>query len=315
MASTIIKFPDGRTEVKNIKTAYHEVNGTDYIVFETGKMDNGNEVVGVSYKVNGEERYQKIVDIEEWKKAKGILVKDLHDQQENFEYTILKEETLVTEDYAKDLALRAENLTKLTANYEEFLKSKQVSQPEATIDPFSTNEMVSPIISEVNEEIAPAVSIAPMPEMTKVEENIVSAPIMETPIMDSPSIQEVSKVTEPMPSPILDTQIPNENISIFPTVSSVEQANNNENSNTTLSSSAVENSYIENMNALIEQMKKLTANYIKEMENLKIISIETFKQIQELKKLAETTVKNAETVMANAKNNVYEQEPVLSKVA
>ncbi len=317
MASTIIKFPDGRTEEKKLITAYKEVGGVEYEVFDTESFDeNQNKIVGVSYKPVNEERFQKIVDIEEWKKAKGILVNDLHDQKESFEYMTPQEETLVTEDFMHNLALRKENLDKLIANYEEYVKSKQTTVEEIQeINPFATQEIVEPQVAEVAQETisevqpAPIVeevipetpSVAPTPEVqtAPIEENIVEAPIFQN-VENTNMAQESSTIVD---EPNVSSVVEDNNVVDF----QPQIENNNP--------SSVENTYIENINTLIDQMKKITDEYIKQMEHMKNVSIEEFKQIKELRQLAESTVQKAESVMASANNNVEEQQKVLTKVA
>lgn len=319
MAEKVVNFvrPDGSKEAKKIITAYKVVGGVEYNVIDTEKYDeNNNKIVGVSYKPANEERFQNIVDMEEWKKAKGLLVDDLHDKKDTFEYRIPQEETLVTEDFMHNLALREENLNKLVANFEEFLKSKETiveSTPE--INPFATQEIVTPQIAQEPEAIIPEISPAPIvdtivpetPSIIPTPEMVQSASIENNNILEFPSAENTNLVQEqnttldtPSVSPIVEE---NKVVDI-----PKQEVQNN--------ASSVENAYIENINTLIEQMKKITDEYIKQMEHMKNVSIEEFKQIKDLRQLAEDTVKKAESVMATANNNNYnEEQQVLTKVA
>lgn len=311
MISATVQYPDGRKDKKNVITAYKVVNGADYIAFDTGSLDNGNKVVGVSYKPAGEERFQKIVDTEEWKKAKSILVDDLHDKKDAFVYAFPEGEQLVTEDFMHNLALRTENLDKLVANYEEFLKSKQVEET-AEIKPLASQEIPAATIAEFPQTIQEFSTITPNPIVEPIIKDIPSAiptpEIIQNPSVAFSGIEKPSIVEETqnqiVNTPVIEPTPENNNLVNLP---EQEVQNNN--------SSSVENAYIENIDTLIKQMKKISDEYIKQMEHMKAVSLEEFKQIKELRKLAEDTVKRAESVMANSNNNYNEQEQILSKVA
>lgn len=312
MAEKVVNFvrPDGSKEAKKIITAYKVANGVEYNVIDTEKFDeNQNKIVGVSYKPEGEERFQNIVDMEEWKKAKGYLVDDLHDKKDAFEYRVPEEETLVTADFMHNLALREENLNKLVANFEEYLKSQQTTVEETPkINPFATQEVVSPQVAEEPQAIIPEITPAPIVDtIVPTQEMLQSAPI-ENNMFEFSSAENTNLIQEQ--NTIVDTPnvapIVEENKVVeFPQQQEVQ------------SNSSVENAYIENINALIEQMKKVTDEFIKQMEHMKNVSIEEFKQIKDLRQLAEDTVKRAESVMAESNNNNYneEQQQVLTKVA
>lgn len=308
-------LPDGKIVTNKVITAYKVAGGEEYNIIDTEKFDeNNNKIVGVSYKPNGEERFQNIVDMEEWKKAKGLLVDDLHDKKDTFEYRIPQEETLVTEDFMHNLALREENLNKLVANFEEYLKSKETTVEKAPeINPFAAQEIVSPQVAEEPQPIIPEISPAPIvdiapeaPSIAPAPEMVQSAPI-ENNIVEFPSVENTGFVQEQ--NTIADT----------PSVAPIVEENNVVNmpqQEVQNDASSVESAYIENINALIEQMKTITNEFIKQMEHMKNVSIEEFKQIKELRQLAEDTVKKAENVMATANNNYNEEpQPVLAKVA
>lgn len=335
--ANIKKFvrPDGTVDERDVITAYKVASGLEYFVVDTTRKDEvGNTIVGVSYKPVNEERFQKIVDMEEWKKAKGLLVKDLHNEKDGFEHMEAQEENLVTEDYVHDLALRAENLANLTASYEEFLKKKQEKEQENTVGAPEINPFATPEVAEVKPEIAEAPvtntivedipSIVPTPEVAQ-------APVMDTQIVDFPGVQnniieEQPQASIPSIAPVEEviTSAPSTDnvISEAPAVEPViqespvtmqgmdipiaeerKEVGQNDTVKTELTDSAVANSYIESINKEIENIKKSTESYIKVLENSKVVFIENFKQIQDLRQLAETTVRNAEAVMANANNN------------
>lgn len=312
MAEKVVNFvrPDGSKEAKKIITAYKVANGVEYNVIDTEKFDeNKNKIVGVSYKPEGEERFQNIVDMEEWKKAKGFLVDDLHDKKDAFEYRVPEEETLVTADFMHNLALREENLNKLVVNFEEYLKSQQTIVKETPeINPFVAQEIVSPQVAEEPQAIIPEITPAPIIDIvTPAPEMVQSAP-MENNMLEFPSAENTNLVQEQ--NTIVDT--PN----VAPIVEENKVAEFPQQQEVQNNVSSVENAYIENINALIEQMKKITDEFIKQMEHMKNVSIEEFKQIKDLRQLAEDTVKRAESVMATANNNNYnEEQQVLAKVA
>lgn len=147
-SATIIKYPDGRTESKNILTSF-EKNGTSIIVFETDKVDNGHKVVGVSYLSDG--MYQNIVDANKWNEAKGYLVDILHDRMTENDYRLVPAEVLVTADPYHSLALRDENLDKMSADYEKFVAANQVVEtvPEVQAETMvGQPEQISEVTSE-----------------------------------------------------------------------------------------------------------------------------------------------------------------------
>lgn len=268
MASTMIKFPDGRTETKKVTTAYKVAGGVEYFVVDTNGIDNENKVFGVSFKPANEERFQKIVDMEEWKKAKGILVDDLHDKKDTFEHILLPEEILVTEDYTHNIALRDENYQKIEANYEEFLQQQNVVKAEPEINPFVTQEIVSPQIEEKEE------TIAEMPQVPIVDA-IAPAPISVIPeetesvnnITEFPNIQNTNIVEE---QPVLDTS----NVVSMDIPTSEEKQ----------SGSVVSESYVSIANQLIEQVREVTNKYIQNMEEMKD---EIGRQLEEAYKINE----------------------------
>lgn len=176
-SATNIKFPDGRTESKNVITCF-EKNGVSVLVFETDKVDNGHKVVGISYQVDG--MYQNVIDINKWKEIKGFLVEILHDQMTNENYRVVPDEVLVTEDYIHPLGLRDENLEKIISSYEAFKSTREVAS--------SVQESLDSTISEVsNEPVAPAPLVA---EATPIVE---SAPVMEALVEEVKSPEVVSE--------------------------------------------------------------------------------------------------------------------------
>ncbi len=197
MASIMIKYPNQRTEQKEVITAYKATDTTEYIVFKTGKVENNNEVVGVSYKPANEDCFSKIVDAEEWKKAKGLLVDDLHDKKTDFTYALPEGEINVTEDFMHDLALRDANLSKLKSNYAEFLSTQTKTEEEPVINPFETPVMESAPTIEAEPVLEP-ITPEPIPVESVVEQQSVEpqANIEEQPSLETPQPQENSIVAK-----------------------------------------------------------------------------------------------------------------------
>lgn len=310
MASTIIKFPDERTETRTIITAYHEVNGTDYIVFKTDKMDNGNEVVGVSYKPVNEDRYQKIVNMEDWKKAKGILVDDIHGKQDNFIYKVIDNETLVTEDYIHDLALRDANKSALEAHYQEFLNNQQSVTEEQTVE--APKEEVAPV-GAPNPEPTPVVAEAPSLEpitptpIIENNSNITPFPGLEniTPVVN----EEPVKVEESVVAPVDISPIQPE-IQVAPStpevITPVEQPVNE-------SKSIVTESYVSKAQGLIEEFKAVADKFAKNMEELANEMGRELEEAHHINELSRQTFDNAQQIVNNTNNNELTRD--LSKVA
>ncbi len=122
-----VNFPSGQKEEELI-TAYKRTgtDGAEFVVTNTGKVENGNTVVGVSCKSVGEESYQNIVDIEKWKAAKKDLVSLLKnkEQEEGLSYIKVEETIFMTEDGKHEIALRDDNLMALKAGYEKALNQQ-----------------------------------------------------------------------------------------------------------------------------------------------------------------------------------------------
>lgn len=193
-SATNIKFPDGKVEVRNILTSF-EKNGTNVIVFETDKVDNGHKVVGVSYLSDG--MYQNIIDQNKWSEIKNYLVDILHDRMGNEEYRLVPEEVLVTADPYHPLGLRDENLDKMVSSYEAFKTTKEVVTPvveETLTTPVEQVENVvltEPAVTEVAPTLTENVSETIMPaepvitEAPKLEEEAPAiTPAVEEPILD-----------------------------------------------------------------------------------------------------------------------------------
>ena len=308
MASTIVKFPDGRTMQEEILTAY-ESNGITYIVFKTKKTENGNEVVGICFKPANEEYFQKVPNGVEWDTIKKILIEDLHNNPENFKYILPSNEILVTEDYMHDLALRDENLRNLLEHYREFLKTQVQETPE--INPFAQQE-VAPEVAEAPEmtasqEIVPEIQPETIVENTNVQDNII--PQAEI------TIPETSIVTEPI--------VDNSNIVEFPTAQNTdliqEQSAITE---TTMkeapiaeeskSESIVVQSYMSTANELIAQVKEVTDKYIETMEEMKEEIGRQLEEANKLNELSKQTFDNAQQILASQS---VEDEVSLTKAA
>lgn len=318
---TIVNFPSGKKIETNIITAYKVDNGMDVLVTETENIDNGNKVVGVSYKPANEERFTKIVDMEDWKKVKGILVDDIHDRKDNFVYQAVAKEINATEEFVRDLALRDENFKKLVENYAAYLKSLEPKEEKvADIVPFPTGE-AEPAVKEENQPEIPAVSIAPeltaeapAMEPTSIIESVVpEVPQMNSEdannIMEFPSV--ANTIVEEQPQEIIvDTPVINEapivdntNIVNFPSMDAqtkVEETPKEE------GKSVVEDSYLNTANEIIAQMRELTNKYLQTMEEMAAKMHGNFKESQEYRKLSMQTYDNAQQILASRNQNVEE---------
>ena len=181
---TIIKFPDGRTEEKKCVSMYHVSNGTDYVVFETDKKANENQIVGVSYKPQDSTLFSSPVNTDTdkaWDAAKKVLVDDIHDRKEEFTYVKPAEEILATENFMHELALREANYKKLEENYQGFLKAEEAKQT-----------VVSPFEQPVPAPEATQVSEAPMPDIassTTIPEPVPVAEVAPVFPADAPSVE------------------------------------------------------------------------------------------------------------------------------
>lgn len=196
-SATIIKFPDGRTETRNIITSF-EKNGKNFTVFETDKIDNGHKVVGVSSLEDG--MYQNIIDIEKWKEAKGYLVDILHDRMTHDDYRLVPEEVSVTVDPYHPLGLRDENLDKIIVSYEAFVAAKTAAPVENTIveEPIQMEQAPEEKVGEV-QNIEPEMAIS----QPVVSDDTVS--IMDVPVEEQPVVPEAPVINEaPQEEKILD---------------------------------------------------------------------------------------------------------------
>ena len=199
-SATIMKFPDGRTETRNVLSNF-EKNNMNIIVFETDKVDNGHKVVGVSLLSDG--MYQNIIDANQWKDAKGYLVDILHDRMDIENYRLVPEEVMVTVDPYHPLGLRDENLDKIVASYDSFKATKQISVPSPeAVEPVpeiveSLSDIQEPVTDISN--AAPVidtptqVDISPMPTIDLGSEVDPNVTISET-IVDPISITEAPAV-------------------------------------------------------------------------------------------------------------------------
>lgn len=244
--------PDGNKEPKEVITAYKTANGVEYIASDTKRVDeSGNKIVGVSYKPINADRYEKIVNMEDWKIAKGLMVDDLKDKKDTFEYMIPQEEVLVTEDYEREIALRDENAKKLIVNFQEYVAQHKKAEATPEINPFATQEIVAPQVTETQQEVAS-----------------VETPINNNSILEFPNIQNNNQVETPQ-------------IVTGPNIASVTEENRTSIQNeatqtivqpeqkimqapqakTTPESSNVMQYYIDTINSLIREISEINAKY------------------------------------------------------
>lgn len=212
-SATVIKYPDGRTESRNILTSF-EKNGTSVIVFETDKVDNGHKVVGVSYLADG--MYQNIVDPDKWNEAKGYLVDILHDRMTENDYRLVPSEVLVTADPYHPLGLRDENLDKMISDYEKFVAANQVveTQSEAEVETINDQSVATDEISEVanEEDIVADIPILNGAVNVEAEENVMDIvdevinPFENNQVAETPAVEETPQVEEIVPVSPVGTQ-------------------------------------------------------------------------------------------------------------
>ena len=323
---TIIKFPDGRTEEKKCVSMYHVSNGTDYVVFETDKKANENQIVGVSYKPQDSTLFSSPVNTDTdkaWDAAKKVLVDDIHDRKEEFTYVKPAEEILATENYKK-----------LEENYQGFLKAEEAKQT-----------VVSPFEQPVPAPEATQVSEAPMPDIassTTIPEPVPVAEVAPVFPADAPSVETpkdistelanekavkdniinfpgVEKVNTPLdvnsqsiePQPIIENATPQDIPAVEPAPVVAEAPSVVEPSEQ--EPSIVSQSYIETANQLINQVREVTDKYIKNMEEMKD---EIGRQLEEARKingLAKQTFDNAQAMMNTQDPNSIKRD--LTKVA
>lgn len=225
MASATIKFPDGRTESKNIITAF-EKNDTNVITFDTDKVDNGHKVVGVSYSVDG--MYQNVVDMEKWKEVKGYLVEGLHDRITNEEYRVVSPEILVTEDPYRELALRDENYDNLVANYNKFLATKNVEQTSAQVEESVVEDIPTMGVSEEAPSMESIVLQQPqeLEEQKVINNDVFPSMDVSAPDLNMGQVSESENLYQDItkPSDVVQTQeeiIPDMTTQINPTIENV----------------------------------------------------------------------------------------------
>lgn len=304
MASVIVNFPSGSKVEKQIKTAYRTANGLDYIVLNTDKKDNENEVFGVTYRTSKGERFEKIVNMEEWKKAKLLMMADLRDQKDTFTYFVPEKEIQVTEDFMKEIALREENSRKIGDNYEafyeEFLKAQQSKANEPT------EQMVAetPFVTE-SATPSPVIEESKTVEFPNIQNTSVEPPQMQNE-NEIPKVPIQESVNEIQQEPII-------NSTIVPDPTPVIQENNN---NSEIS--AVTKYYVDTMNALTSQLNEITEKYIevtrKCQSTVSEISGKVIGLLEEVNKrdeLSKQTFDKGQQILMEQEK----EEPILAKVA
>jgi len=216
-SATVIKYPDGRTESRNILTSF-EKNGTSIIVFETDKVDNGHKVVGVSYLSDG--MYQNIVDANKWNEAKGYLVDILHDRMTENDYRLVPAEILVTADPYHSLALRDENLDKMSADYENFVVANQVVEvvedvPAETIDAQPDVSAVTEVTPEedIVADIPILNNVAPVSEENETENVMdivdeVIDPFNNQEVVEQPEVSTIQPDVAPVQENVVMSEAP-----------------------------------------------------------------------------------------------------------
>ncbi len=328
----IIKFPDGRTEEKNCISMYRDVNGTDYIVLETDKMENENRIVGVSHKPQNETLFSCPVNSstdKAWDATKKVLVDDIHDKKDDFVYIKPTEEIMVTENFVHELALRDANYQKLAGNYQAFLKAEEEKQAQTAINPFEQQPLPdvqqpeTPVLEQPQplEGATPVVEQAPVSEIpspiqpeTPNMENIpgpeVVAPIENAPVEMTPvgtpeinnSVVEQQPIVEEATiptAPVIENTPVAQSAPVVEETPIVNEAVNPVEEPKKEKESIVSKSYMENASELISKVREMTDKYIENMEEMKN---EIGRQLEEAKKineLAKQTYDNAQQIVSS----------------
>jgi hypothetical protein len=324
-SATMIKYPDGRTEQKNVLSHFVK-NGTNIIVFETEKVDNNHKVVGVSYLEDG--MYQNIVDANKWNEVKHDLVDVLHDNISMDEYKVVPEEISVTIDPYHPIALREENYDKLVSSYEQFKNSIAINQPSpvsennSTID-LSTTEPVqavttpvepAPVDTQVKPDIVTPVEnekvVDPFAIVDALEQNATTpeihqdiVPPMDTPVIaDAPVVDSTPNVLDGQPAPEI-TESPatlefnnlvNEEVVYSPVINNEPVV------------SPVQETYENRTTDIIKEMRELSENYLKKMEEMSAEISRNLEEARGINELAKQTLDKAQTVMPITNENTLE---------
>ncbi len=209
-ATTKAKDPNGNIQEKKV-ISYFEDKGLNInvIVFDTGRKENGHNLVEVSYLSDG--KFQKIEDGPFWDKdVKGLLVKGIHGQAGDL-YRLAPDEILVSENPARSLLLRDANYESLIANYAAYLDSlnqnANASLTEAPIPAPAVNEEQVGVNNGVYQDIVPDsnlnVGINSAPQgVSQVPEgnNITNMPAGPQESINQTSLDSLTGVQTPAPA-------------------------------------------------------------------------------------------------------------------
>ncbi len=304
-----INRPSGQVKGELI-TAYQRTgtDGSSIVVLNTGRKEGENTVVGVSRKKMGEDTFQNIVDMEEWKNAKKDLVTLLKGKEveEGLSYLNIEVPIQMTEDGQHEIALRKDNYDALATNYEKAFNSLREVQ-NVSVVPESEQIKVSPEVSSIMD--APSVApvsiqpeanpfenvIQPMPKVSPLNEQVAFQDIVPPSDLnvqmtsETPSMEPVQMVS-PMPevNPIVQdiVQVPNmeNNEELAANITSAQDTSN--------TNSAVVNSYLEKSNHLMNRLdgKKeeidntivLFNEQIKEINNTIVLLSKQIKETHEI---------------------------------
>lgn len=263
MTEINVIHPDGKVEKKEIITAYKTADGTEINLYATDRKDDSqNRIVGISSKSVEENRHGKIIDMNKWKETKGIMVDDLRGKKDSFEYRIPQENTLVTEDCEREIALRDENYNGLVINFEEY-KKNHIKAENQNINPFPTESIIEPI-AEVQPSVAPVVepiaNTIPTPQETTIAPSIIKEAPVETNnnVFAFPNAQSNLSVETPS-TPTLQEN--SNGLNVPPTNAFVQQPSEtivNQTVNNTLDTSNVTRYYTDTIHSLISQLKEVT---------------------------------------------------------
>ncbi len=202
MAVVNFKYPDGRTESKNLISAFKK-NGTEVVVVDLDFTDNGHKVMGVLHNSDG--FYHNIIDQAKWDEIRGLLVESIHGTLTDEDYNVVNEINVSADPY-RQLALKDDNFVSLSQNYEAFLSrikpNEEVNaQNVEQSQPIETPNLENTSVGDLNN-----------PEIVNqpVSEPIVNAEISSAPVNpETPIVEDVNSNNNELNSPVTNEPVNN----------------------------------------------------------------------------------------------------------